>query len=601
MSNKTFKCPYCHKKYIEKPALYNHMDKSHKEYISEEFPPSRIYFNFINKKTVGKCTICGKETDWNEVTERYNRFCSEKCKKHYVEEFQKRMIKVHGKTTQQMLQDPDMQKKMLSNRKISGKYKWSDGSAEIQYVGSYELDFLKFLDLFMNFESEDIISPAPQTFYYDDNGTRRFYIPDFYIPSINTLVEVKDGQDNKAQYNNRLERDAKKEKLKDEIMRNQKEYNFVKVVNKDNSIFLNFLMELKNNTGDVEEKKENFSPIINISEAVDIAMINLKIISEDSKSFNLNETIHFSKLDKNFKKKTGIHFKYIDILSPTVIKYLKRDDEFLLVKNLERIRKERVGELVVDTDNDILAGYIFVTHNGHINPLYVFPEYRGYGLSKKLLKDAINKYNAISLNVRSDNAIAIKTYKDVGFDIVKEFKENEMLYMCLKGTKFFKDEKERLKDVDKYKSILNEDTLLNKDIKLYTISDSNLDGKTLSPRVPSNFLTKNGYEDSKTPRVCFSTSVSGCLTALSQNCKNKNYYVHIPEPSKNYKVYKPSKEEVPDATVTHEHWIKESVKLKCIGKIHCTGDDGKDGKKYTYGDGKKAELYGWEYKWVDKN
>lgn len=299
MSNKTFKCPYCHKKYIEKPALYNHMDKSHKEYISEEFPPSRIYFNFINKKTVGKCTICGKETDWNEVTERYNRFCSEKCKKHYVEEFQKRMIKVHGKTTQQMLQDPDVQKKMLSNRKISGKYKWSDGSAEIQYVGSYELDFLKFLDLFMNFESEDIISPAPQTFYYDDNGTRRFYIPDFYIPSINTLVEVKDGQDNKANYNNRLERDAKKEKLKDEIMRNQKEYNFVKVVNKDNSIFLNFLMELKNNTGDVEEKKEKFSPIINISEAVDIAKNNIK---------QLNESCDISKLDNNFKKKSDKKF-----------------------------------------------------------------------------------------------------------------------------------------------------------------------------------------------------------------------------------------------------------------------------------------------------
>ena len=187
------------------------------------------------------------------------------------------MIRVHGKTTQQMLQDPEMQKKMLSNRKISGKYKWSDNSAEIQYTGSYELDFLKFLDLFMHFESEDIISPAPQVFTYNDNGTKRFYIPDFYIPSINTLVEIKDGQDNRNNHPNRIGRDAEKEKLKDEIMRNQRDYNFVKVVNKDYSIFLNFLMKLKNNTGDVEEKKERFIPIVDISEEINLIEDRLKV------------------------------------------------------------------------------------------------------------------------------------------------------------------------------------------------------------------------------------------------------------------------------------------------------------------------------------
>jgi len=275
--SKNFKCPYCNKKYLNKQALYNHIEIKHEDYISEEFPPSRLYFNYINNKEVGSCVICKKPTEWNNVTERYNRFCSEKCKDKYVEEFQKRMIRVHGKTTQQMLQDPEMQKKMLSNRKISGKYKWSDNSAEIQYTGSYELDFLKFLDLFMHFESEDIISPAPQVFTYNDNGTKRFYIPDFYIPSINTLVEIKDGQDNRNNHPNRIGRDAEKEKLKDEIMRNQRDYNFVKVVNKDYSIFLNFLMKLKNNTGDVEEKKERFIPIVDISEEINLIEDRLKV------------------------------------------------------------------------------------------------------------------------------------------------------------------------------------------------------------------------------------------------------------------------------------------------------------------------------------
>jgi hypothetical protein len=190
------------------------------------------------------------------------------------------MLRTHGMTTKEMLSDPEMQAKMLSNRKISGVYEWSDKSAKIQYTGSYEKDFLKFLDLFLHFQSQDIISPAPQVFYYNDNGTKRFYIPDFYIPSINTIVEIKDGGDNKAQYDNRLIRDAKKEALKDEIMRNQKDYNYVKVTDKDYSQFLNFLMKLKNNTGDVEEKKEKFTPIIDINEAMEIAKHNMRIFNE---------------------------------------------------------------------------------------------------------------------------------------------------------------------------------------------------------------------------------------------------------------------------------------------------------------------------------
>jgi len=280
-SNNSFHCPYCYKKYLKKPSLYEHIEECHSEYVSDEFPPSRLYFNYKYKKNTGHCVICRKETQWNNSTERYSRFCSEKCKKKYVEMFQNRVIKVYGKTTSQLLSDPEIQKKMLSNRKISGKYKWSDGSANIEYTGSYELDFLKFLDIVMRFESSDIISPAPQIFYYNDNGNKRFYIPDFYIPSINTIVEIKDGEDNKAQYENRLVRDANKEKLKDEIMRNQTDYNFIKVVNKNYSLFLNFLMDLKENN--IENKEEKIKPLISISEAIEIAkdkILNNKMLNE---------------------------------------------------------------------------------------------------------------------------------------------------------------------------------------------------------------------------------------------------------------------------------------------------------------------------------
>lgn len=134
-------------------------------------------------------------------------------------------------------------------------------------------------------------------------------------------------------------------------------------------------------------------------------------------------------------------------------------------------------------------------------------------------------------------------------------------------------------------------------VKVYHLSQSNLDSKTLSPKIPDNFLTKNGYEDSKTGRVCFAKSIDGSLRGLSQNLTGKEYFVHIPDGK--YNIYTPSIKEVPDAKITSEVWIKEPVKLKCIGKIKVIKDKGEDGIPYKYGDN-TAELYDWEWKWIEK-
>lgn len=134
-------------------------------------------------------------------------------------------------------------------------------------------------------------------------------------------------------------------------------------------------------------------------------------------------------------------------------------------------------------------------------------------------------------------------------------------------------------------------------VKVYHLSQSNLDGKTLSPRVPSNYFTKNGYEDGKTARVCFAKSIDMCLRALSQKCTDMELFVHIPDGK--YNIYAPSTKDVPDCKITSEVWIKEPVKLKCIGKIKVIKDKGEDGIPYKYGD-KTAELYDWDWKWIQK-
>ena len=110
-------------------------------------------------------------------------------------------------------------------------------------------------------------------------------------------------------------------------------------------------------------------------------------------------------------------------------------------------------------------------------------------------------------------------------------------------------------------------------------------------------MIKNGYEDGKIKRVCFAKSIDGSLRGMSQNLKGIKLYVHIPDG--NYDVYNPTIKEVPDCKITGEVWIKEPVKLKCIGLIEVINDTGEDGIPYKYGNN-TAELYDWDWKWIEK-
>ena len=124
----------------------------------------------------------------------------------------------------------------------------------------------------------------------------------------------------------------------------------------------------------------------------------------------------------------------------------------------------------------------------------------------------------------------------------------------------------------------------------------------LQPKVPNNYMTQNGFEDNKTPRVCFSTSIDGCLIALSQNITNKEFYVY--QPVGKHKVIVPTEKQVPDVKITKERWICEPVELTCIGKIKAIDENGPkdDGIPYRYGPNKEheARLYAWGYKWLER-
>ena len=128
----------------------------------------------------------------------------------------------------------------------------------------------------------------------------------------------------------------------------------------------------------------------------------------------------------------------------------------------------------------------------------------------------------------------------------------------------------------------------------YFISSNNR-LQSLNPRVPDNYFTKNGYEDSNTPRVSFAPSIDKCLAGLSQNLDGKTFSVYQPDNIQSYKVFKPNTKAVPDSKITDELWICEPVKLKKVGSITVTGNKGTAGKEFSYGNN-TARLYDdWTY------
>jgi len=162
--------------------------------------------------------------------------------------------------------------------------------------------------------------------------------------------------------------------------------------------------------------------------------------------------------------------------------------------------------------------------------------------------------------------------------------------------------------------------------------DEDLDEKTLTPRVPEwikgmkekdkdfekkleKFKTENnpdgyGYEDPKTPRICFSNSIEGALNAIINPNKRlhlagKQIYVFVPEkPISEYKTRSnkviKKNGDIFDANVTNEMWILEPCKVKFIGSIVVDKVTAKRRKKFTNNKEMTVMEYSYKWRWYHK-
>lgn len=261
-----FECKLCedsHERFKTIEGLYSHLERKHNDEIPPDWSVEQFAYYLKTGKKHGTCVICKGKTKFNPKTGKYYRLCENpKCKEKNREIFEKRMIGKYGKVS--LLDDPEQQKKMLANRSISGEYTWSDGSKKT-YTGSYEYDFLRFLDVLMDYPSRDVITPSPHTYYYEYEGKKHFYIPDVYIESLNLEIEIKDGGDNPNTHHKIQDVDKVKERLKDQVLLSQTSVSYIKITNKSYDTFMKYLMELKNQYNKLD-KREKFTPIFILAE-----------------------------------------------------------------------------------------------------------------------------------------------------------------------------------------------------------------------------------------------------------------------------------------------------------------------------------------------
>ena len=241
-TKRKIKCKFCDAFFYNLDDYASHMEKFHEDMMRKDMTSRQFVYYLITGKEYGRCLICQGKTLWNEKTNKYKRYCESKvCHDKYVKMFKERMVNKYGKTT--LLNDPEQQKKMLANRSISGTYSWSTNpNYKFTYTGSYEKEFLIFLDRIMEMDPTDIISPSPHTYYYEYDGKKHFYIPDVFIPSLNLEIEVKDGGNNPNTHPKIMEVDKEKERLKDEVLSsNSIPFDYIKIVNKKHEKFLQYL------------------------------------------------------------------------------------------------------------------------------------------------------------------------------------------------------------------------------------------------------------------------------------------------------------------------------------------------------------------------
>lgn len=365
-SARKYKCIFCNKS-LERVKLASHIDKHHDDMLCDEkgFTANRIVFDICNKKEpigagCGVCRICKKPTEWNEKSVRYEAYCSEACKIQARKNYEKNMLKVYGKTT--LLDDMEWQEtKMLANRSISGKYKWSDGTYKT-YVGSYERKFLEFCDNVLNIDSGDLLTPGP-TIYYEYEGKEHTWITDaIYLP-YNLVFDIKDGGNNKN--NREMPEYRAKQLMKEKFITDQGEYNYIRLTNNEFVQLLTIFAELKESYSNENEPKT----ISRVHEHMAAGAIGGMPVGIDTQqpSMFISNIMNKNTYETEFALSNDVTSEFMIIRDKETGK-LKRKKSSKLLENSEVKTFKYIGD---DIANILKEIYINYTNESYVDSQFI--------------------------------------------------------------------------------------------------------------------------------------------------------------------------------------------------------------------------------------
>ena len=240
------RCPFCSMIFNDKQKYCHHIALKHNEQVPPELEPLEYAYSLLVHKDVGRvCVMCKKNpVHFNQDTLKYERLCDRpQCKDEYVKMMKSRMVKVYGH--EHLLNDADMQRKMLYNHANAKDYIW-DNDHKFRIIGTYEEDFLNKLKS-LGWSPNDIIAPSPNNYWYKwGDGTQHLYIPDFFIPSLTLDVEIKQGGFNDSY----MEHNRDIEHRKDLMMQRMCEKSgrhYIKIMDKDYTDFEKLYVKSDNN------------------------------------------------------------------------------------------------------------------------------------------------------------------------------------------------------------------------------------------------------------------------------------------------------------------------------------------------------------------
>jgi len=238
------RCPICKRNIGLKIDVIRHMNGRHYDVIPQNTSTAKYYYALThNGETTGKCRICDEPTEFDEKTGRVKILCNNpKCKEQFAKIARENNMKKFG--VPHLLNDQKHQMFMLSKRKISGEYQWSDSKAKISYVGSYEKRFLEFLDNALDFDPSTIYSPCPFDIYYEYEGEMLTHTPDFYIDILDLIIEIKHGGTNPNTHPKFQAVDIVKDKLKEKAIKEKTTHNYIKITDNNFNPFIKLMFHL---------------------------------------------------------------------------------------------------------------------------------------------------------------------------------------------------------------------------------------------------------------------------------------------------------------------------------------------------------------------